>query len=391
MAKKDINNEPMLEETSDEILLEETSDTEAMLEETSDSEVLLEEESSESVLLEEDSEVLLEETADQAAAISGIVGKVKRNAEEKAADEERYKAARERSRKEAETERRRKAEEQRKRRAAEETRRNAEADAERRRAAEEQERKRRAEEERRKENSLREARRIAAEEERRDKKATQFLSLIGWGIGLPLILTFLMFIMNLIGLLPGDNSFSFLTYLGIFAFISIMGCFAIREDHDLVRPQLYGIIGIMVVIIVVLLWRGCSGLISGSSDDELKEKYDSIYAAGDDGLRIVSLNSKKGLIDKSGNEKLPLQYDEILEPVEKEILTTVKNGDKEEQQTRIFITRIVMLSGKKGLILAGEKRGDDFQQNVGVLFEPKHDSIYYDQENKYWSSYDRDL
>ena len=385
MAKKDINNEPMLEENSDEVLLEETSGTETMLEETSDSEVLLEEDASESVLLEEDSEVLLEEATDQAAAISGIVGKVKRNAEEKAADEERYKAARERSRKEAETERRRKAEEQRKRRAAEETRRNAEADAERRRAAEEQERKRRAEEERRKENSLREARRIAAEEERRDKQATQFLSLVGWGIGLPLILTFLMFIMDLIGLL---DSISFLWYFGIFAFISICGCFAIREDHDLVRPQLYGIIGIMAVILVILVWRGCSGIMSGSSDDELKEKYDSVYVAGNDGLRIVSLNGKKGLIDKMDHEKLPLQYDEILEPVEKEIQITVKNGDKEEQQTRIFITRIVTLSGKKGLILTGEKRGDDFQQAVGVLFEPKHDSIYYDQENKYWASYD---
>ena len=48
-----IDNEPMLEETSDEVLLEETSGTEAMLEETTDSEVLLEEGSSESVLLEE--------------------------------------------------------------------------------------------------------------------------------------------------------------------------------------------------------------------------------------------------------------------------------------------------------------------------------------------------
>ena len=65
MANKDIDNEPMLEETSDEVLLEETSGTEAMLEETSDSEVLLEEDSSESVLLEENTEILLEETTVQ--------------------------------------------------------------------------------------------------------------------------------------------------------------------------------------------------------------------------------------------------------------------------------------------------------------------------------------
>lgn len=54
MANKDIDNEPMLEENSDEILLEETSGTEAMLEESSDNEVLLEETAeSETVMLEE--------------------------------------------------------------------------------------------------------------------------------------------------------------------------------------------------------------------------------------------------------------------------------------------------------------------------------------------------
>ena len=154
MAKKEIDNEPMLEETSDEILLEESSCTEAMLEETSDSEVLLEEDLSESVLLEEDSDGLLEEAVDKAT--------------KKAADEERYKAARERSRKEAEAERRRIADEERykaarvqsrkeaeaeRRRIADEERYKAarvqsrkEAEAERRRIAEEQAKKRKAEE-----------------------------------------------------------------------------------------------------------------------------------------------------------------------------------------------------------------------------------------------------
>ena len=83
MVKKVIDNEPMLEEASDEVLLEETSGKEAMLEETSDSEMLLEEDPSESVLLEEDSEVLLEEATDKAAAISAILGSVKQKAEEK--------------------------------------------------------------------------------------------------------------------------------------------------------------------------------------------------------------------------------------------------------------------------------------------------------------------
>ena len=66
MAKKEIENEPMLEQNSDEILLEETSDTEVMLEESSNNEVLLEETSeSETVMLEETQEesVMLEETS----------------------------------------------------------------------------------------------------------------------------------------------------------------------------------------------------------------------------------------------------------------------------------------------------------------------------------------
>lgn len=132
MTKNDIENEPMLEENSDEVLLEETSGTEAMLEETSDAEVLLEEDSSESILLEEDSEVLLEEATNQATAISGIVESIKQKAKEK-------------ERKEAEAELRIAEEQARKRRAEEEARRNTEAESERRRAAEEQERRRRAE------------------------------------------------------------------------------------------------------------------------------------------------------------------------------------------------------------------------------------------------------
>lgn len=52
MAKKDKNIEPMLEESSDEILLEETTSEETLLEESEESEVQLEE-SSDEVLLEE--------------------------------------------------------------------------------------------------------------------------------------------------------------------------------------------------------------------------------------------------------------------------------------------------------------------------------------------------
>jgi len=65
MAKKIIDEEPMLEEDSDEILLEETTSEETLLEESGESEVLLEE-SSDEVLLEESSneEILLEESAE---------------------------------------------------------------------------------------------------------------------------------------------------------------------------------------------------------------------------------------------------------------------------------------------------------------------------------------
>lgn len=101
----------------------------------------------------------------------------------------------------------------------------------------------------------------------------------------------------------------------------------------------------MVVILGILLWRACSDITSGISDDELKEKYDSVYVAEDDGLRIVSLNGKKGLIDKSGNEKLPLQYDEISELLEDEV-------------------RIVKLNGKKGLL---RKNGEELIARYVIL------------------------
>ena len=63
MAKNIIGEEPMLEERSNEILLEETTNEESLLEESEESEVMLEE-SSDEVLLEEsaDSETLLEES-----------------------------------------------------------------------------------------------------------------------------------------------------------------------------------------------------------------------------------------------------------------------------------------------------------------------------------------
>ena len=63
MAKNIIGEEPMLEERSNEILLEETTNEESLLEESEETEVMLEE-SSDEVLLEEsaDSETLLEES-----------------------------------------------------------------------------------------------------------------------------------------------------------------------------------------------------------------------------------------------------------------------------------------------------------------------------------------
>jgi uncharacterized membrane protein len=352
----------------------------------------------------------------------------KRRAEEakrRAEAEAKRRAEEERIRKEKEAEEaRRRAEEEailkakkaeedriRKAKEAEEAKRRAEEEAIRK-EKEAEEAKRRAEEERRREISLRESRRIAAEEERRDKQTSQFLSLIGFGIGLPLILIITMFI---IGLFSEDYSFSFLTYLGIFAFSSIIGCFAIREDHDLVRPQLYGIIGIMAVILVILLWRACSDVTSGISDDELKEKYDSVYVVGDDGLRIVSLNGKKGLIDKRGNEKLPLQYDEISELLEDEVRIVKLNGKKgllrkngeeliapkcdeirnpvvkdisfvHNEKTIVMqqTTRIFIVDGKMGLVRTKRSEYETYSVDPGICFEAEYDTIYYSDEYKNW-------
>ena len=66
MVNKENNNEPMLEETSDEVLLEETSGEETLLEESADTETFLEERKESEVLLEEssDDEVILEESTD---------------------------------------------------------------------------------------------------------------------------------------------------------------------------------------------------------------------------------------------------------------------------------------------------------------------------------------
>ena len=153
MAKKEIDEEAMLEESSEEILLEETTGAETMLEESSDSDVLLEEDTSESVLLEEEAEALLEETTGQAAAISSIVESVSQKAEEKAADEKRYKAAREPLKKEAEADRRRMAEKGEAEQNAEEAKRRAE---EAKRKAEEKRLRKEAEELKKKKEALRE-------------------------------------------------------------------------------------------------------------------------------------------------------------------------------------------------------------------------------------------
>ena len=86
MAKKRIDEEPMLEESSEEILLEETSGEETLLEESADSETLLEE-SSDEVLLEEEHEPLAKECRnkqEKAAKLLGIVEALRKEKEAEA-------------------------------------------------------------------------------------------------------------------------------------------------------------------------------------------------------------------------------------------------------------------------------------------------------------------
>ena len=107
MAKKDKHIEPMLEESSDEILMEETTSEETLLEESSNSETLLEESGESEVLLKESSdEVLLEESADSKTPLEEVDEK-KRKAEE----EEKKRKAEEAKRRKEEEEKRRQAKE----------------------------------------------------------------------------------------------------------------------------------------------------------------------------------------------------------------------------------------------------------------------------------------
>lgn len=355
MAKKDINNEPMLEENSDEVLLEETSGTETMLEETSDSEVLLEEDASESVLLEEDSEVLLEEATDQAAAISGIVGKVKRNAEEKAADEKRYKAAREQSRKEAEAERRRIAEEQERRRRAEaEARRNADAEAERKKAAQEQAQRRKAEAERR---------RSAAQNTQTSVSSNNnSIDLPFWGLAFAWGLPIAVVLMGWIYSFFDDDLHGLGYYLFLFLICAIPVNFYVARDEDLHKGQRkYFYIPLIILILIggISIWWGISSLknqpatketytninerfyvknrfvvdvnegdtllkpdgqglcelLDGTMYERIKPKYDSIgyFAQSTDDVEmfIIKQDGKYGLVDKDGKELVEAKYTSI--------------------------------------------------------------------------------
>ena len=351
----------------------------------------------------------------------------KRRAEEerirkiKEAEEAKRRAEEERIRKEKEAEEaKRRAEEEAKRKAEEERlRKIKEAEEAKRRAEEERIRKekeaeearRRAEEERlRKIKEAEEAKR-RAEEERKDRIVSLCIILVV-SLGVPLVLIGFIFVFNLFS---GD-SWSFSAYLGVYVLASLISSFVLNkqvDDYWEGFPKVLG--GIMAVILVILLWRACSDVTSGISDDELKEKYDSVYVVGDDGLRIVSLNGKKGLIDKRGNEKLPLQYDEISELLEDEVRIVKLNGKKgllrkngeeliapkcdeirnpvvkdisfvHNEKTIVMqqTTRIFIVDGKMGLVRTKRSEYETYSVDPGICFEAEYDTIYYSDEYKNW-------
>ena len=138
-----------------------------------------------------------------------------------------------------------------------------------------------------------------------------------------------------------------------------------------------------IVIMGLLMWQCHSGIIEEREEreNELKAKYDSVYTIGNDGLRVVSLGGKKGLVDNRGEEVIEVKYDEIRDPQKVEELF------KNEEKSRTTINRIVESDGKKGLIMTGFSHlpgSDDIDQTAQILFDAKYDSIYYDAESKHW-------
>ena len=355
MDKKKNDNEPMLEESSDEILLEETTSEETLLEESFDSEALLEEDPSESVPLEEESEVLLEEATGQAAAISGVVGSVKKKAEEKAADEKRYKAAREHSKEEAEADRRRMAEKG-------VTEQNAEEAN--RKAKEAEKTKLRAE-------SKRQDSTIWPKVQSNESIDLPIFGLVfSWGLPIAVVLG------GWIWSLFDDDSHGLGFYLSMFLLPAIITNFVVAIDKDLAKGQKkYFVIPLIILILISGIWiwlairssmnqpatketytyindrflvknvfiveindgdtllnlknQGLCELVDDHLYERIKPKYDSIgyfaQSTNDVEMFIIKQDGKYGLVDKEDEELVEPKYMRIEVPDE-EVKT--QDGDK---------------------------------------------------------------
>ena len=352
MAKKEFEQEPMLEETSGEMMLEETSDDSTMLEE-----------SSTDVILEETS------TSPKTQAVKEDTQKAK-EAEKKVEDAGKRKVERE-TRKEAEEAEKKRETAAAKKKAEEAARRKTAQEAEKR---EERRRERRREE----------------EKEKKAEKNKYIWKVIGLHIAGFLLAAIFDYIYSLF---DSDSGFSWKTTLAIFLFFAIILNYSVfndqRKEGHVFQSVLHFCIGTVMLLVAGLwTWNYIKSALPPSEKElktELMARYDSIYSVGKDELRIVEKNGKKGMVDKRGNEKFPPLYDEILEPLEKEELITVKRDEKEEIQSRILTSRIVISSGKKGLLLTGEKIGDDVSNLCcDTRFKPQYDSIYYDAESKQW-------
>ena len=370
MAKKKDIEESKFEETSGEMMLEETTDDPILLEESS-SETILEEASDSPTMLEESSatsETLLEETSTSP--------KTKAVKEDKQKAREAERKAEEATKRKVERDALKDAKEAEKKREAAAAKKKAD-EAARRKAAEEEEK--RAERRR--------------EEEKAKAKAekTKYIWIV---IGSHIAGFLLIAVSNYIcGLFDSDNGFSWEVTLIIFLSFAVIVNYtqsneARKEGHVFQSILNFSLGTLWLLIGGIWLWMGIKSALPPNEEElktELMTRYDSIYNVGKDNLRIVEKDGKKGLVDKRGNVKFAPQYDEILEPLEKEELITVKREEKEEIQKRLLTSRIVVSSGKKGLLLTGEKIGDDVSNlSCHTRFEPQYDSIYYDVESKHW-------
>ena len=246
MANKDIDNEPMLEENSDEILLEESSGTEAMLEEAPDSEVLLEETAeSETVMLEETQEesILLEETS-PAPQQSGSQPSADATATV-APKPKAQKATTHKPKAQASTSNN-----------ASSNKRSTKHDAQMR---EEAIAKLVDHLEGRDTKEYAEKRKREAKKERLTDLLAAIMGSLLVGLAFPLVLIIFSVILNYFS---GD-SWSFSMYLWEFVIASVISCFTIAKitDNDEARPYFYGLGGVMAVILVILIWKAFSGFL----------------------------------------------------------------------------------------------------------------------------------